>query len=339
MSKAPIKMSDIAKLAGVSKSTVSRVLSGNPAINSKTREMVLELVKKHNYRINVQARNFRLKESLTIGVLMPSSQNATWRISDTFFLELIGSISEAIGEHGHQMLLSSSVPLDGQNIERYINENRADGMILIGQGSQHDKINQISSHFRAISVWGAYINEQQKYTTVGTDNVLGGYRATKHLLEQGCENILFLGHHKVPEITQRYQGYQNALKEFDKDYVNKDLCINSINTEESYFKVKTAIQENRQFDGIFAISDSIAMSAVRALREAGKGIPEDVAIVGYDDISLANFFNPPISTIYQNHRMGGRILVDNLLAALEGTTPESIQLDPALIVRASSSRK
>lgn len=330
------QMIDIAKLAGVSKSTVSRALADSPLVNQKTKDLVVKIAKEQNYRLNTAARNFRLKETLTIAVLLPSSNEADWRLSDPFFLELLGSIAEAIDDHGHQLLLSRTSPQASDWIEDFINKRSADGVILIGQGSQHEEINRLAESYKAISVWGAKISDDQTYPVVGTDNHLGGYRATHYLLEKKRKNILFLGYRDLPEINQRFDGYKQALAEHNLKPNKKLIIATGAEDNDAYMSIQQTIKSGIKFDAIVAVSDVDAMSAIRALQNNNIQVPEDVSVIGYDDISLASYYNPPLTTIHQNRSVGGKILVDNLLEAIEGHKPEAITLNPELIIRESA---
>ncbi|MEJ2416536.1 MAG: substrate-binding domain-containing protein [Exilibacterium sp.] len=336
--KHTLQMIDIARMAGVSKSTVSRALAGSPLVNAETRELILNIAQANNYRLNTAARNFRLKESLTIALLMPSAQKADWCLSVPFFLELLSAIAEAVDESGHQLLLSRTTAQSGNWIEEFINARTADGVILIGQGSQHEKINEIARDYHALSVWGAQVDKHQSYATVGSDNELGGYRATRHLIDEGRRNIAFLGYTNLPEMRLRYQGYRRALKEA-RIKLNTALKRPARHSEDAgYHATQKLIEENVPFDAIVAVSDLFAMAAIRALQEAGLRVPEDIAVVGYDDITLAASYNPPLTSIRQNRHLGGRLLVKNLLTAMKGDKPESVMLDPELIIRKSSRR-
>lgn len=330
------QMSDIARLAGVSKSTVSRALSGSTLVNQQTRDLVMRIAREQNYRLNTAARNFRLKESLTFAVLLPSASDVDFKLSDPFFLELLAAIAEAVDEHGHQLLLSRISPQEGEWIEEFIDKRSADGVILIGQGSHHDTIDRIAEHFKAISVWGAKISENQNYPVVGSDNALGGRRATEHLISRQRQRIVFLGYKSLPEVLQRYQGYCDAL-EVAGIAVESELVIEGCYGEaDGYSAMCHLIDSGIAFDGVFAVSDVLAMSAILALKENGLQVPGQVSVVGYDDISLAAYYNPPLTTVHQNLSLGGKVLVDNLLEALAGHAPEFVSLNPGVIVRGSS---
>ena len=334
--KRALLMSDLAKMAGVSKSTVSRALAGSDLVNKETRAHIQKLAAEHNYRVNTNARNFFLQNCLTIAVLLPSANRGDWRISDPFFLELLGGIAEAVNEKGHQLLLAKTHPQTGNWIKEFIDAHTTDGVILIGQGAQHDKINEIAEHFNALSVWGAKVDEYQRYPTVGSDNELGGYKATRHLLEQGRRRIAFLGYTTLPEISLRHAGYRRALRE--ADIAADDSLQRPARHSKSagYLSTQKLIEEGVDFDAIFAVSDLFAMAAITALQERGIRVPEDVAVVGYDDVAISAFYNPPLTSVRQDRSEGGRLLVENLLAAIDGEAPPCRLLDTELIVRKSS---
>ncbi|MEJ2418111.1 MAG: substrate-binding domain-containing protein [Exilibacterium sp.] len=337
--KTPLQMIDIARMAGVSKSTVSRALSDSPLVNAETKDLILKLAREHNYRLNTAARNFRLKESLTIALLLPAAGDTQWSLSDPFFLELLSAIAEAVDEHGHQLLLSRITSQSGNWIRDFINSRTADGVILIGQGSEHEMINEITKQFRAVSVWGAKVDDDQNYPIVGSDNELGGYRATRHLIDEGRNKIAFIGYDELPEISLRHQGYQRALRESDIAIDEKLLRVARHSEDAGYYATKRLIEEKIPFDAIFSVSDLFAMAAIRALQEEGLKVPDDIAVVGYDNISVSAYYNPPLSSIHQNRILGGKILVDNLLVAMDGGKPGFITLDPELVVRKSSRRQ
>lgn len=329
-------MTDIARLAGVSVSTVSRALAGSELVNAKTRELVNRIAQENNYRVNTRARNFRKKDCLTFAFLLPAAHRGDWSLSDPFFMEIMSSVAEAVDKRGHQLLLASTHAISGDWLKEFINSRTIDGVILIGQGGQHVHINDIAQSFPAISVWGAKLSDDQSYSTVGTDNEEGGFRATQHLLSIGRRNIAFLGYSNQPEIKLRDQGYRRALREFGLKLSPGLERIALAGKDVGHQTTSALIRSGVPFDAIFAVSDVYAISALQALQEAGIRVPEDVAIVGYDDIAMASLYNPALTTIRQNHIDAGPALVDNLLAAMSGGKPKHIEMEPELVVRASS---
>ncbi len=328
-------MSDIARLAGVSVGTVSRALSGSSLISDETRGRIAELARSLNYTVNVGAQNLRLRQNRTVSVIVPFDATSREHLSDPFFLSLIGSLADALTESGHDMLLSR-IDADRLDLAAQTFENgRAAGIVLIGQWHHHDQLNEMAARGVPLVVWGAQL-PRQLYVTVGSDNVQGGQLATEHLLDQGKQHIAFLGDPELPEVNHRHIGYQLAHAArglvpapylmrpvpFVSDVIQHDL--------ESY------LQQGLPLDGIFASSDLSAMSAISALRRIGRRVPEDIAVVGYDDISLAAHFHPALTTVRQPIEAAGKALVEVLLAQLAGERPASVLLPTALMRRDSS---
>ncbi len=331
-------MSDIANMAGVSKSTVSRALADSPLVNQATKDLVRKIAREQNYRLNVAARNFRLKESLTIGVILPSGEGegADWRLSDPFFLEMLGALADAADQRGHQLLVPRSKPQKHDWIRSYAEKGTTDGLIFIGQGSQHDAINELAQHYPALAVWGAQIDAKQNYSIVGTDNSGGGFRATDYLLKQGRRHIAFFGHRNLPEIEQRYQGYLAAHKEHGLE-TNPALVINEERLEKSAEEsLRACLSSESGLDAIFSSNDIQAMAVIRAVKNLGLTVPDDIAVVGYDDLNLAKDYSPSLTTIRQDRTEAGGLLVDIVLEAYEGRSTQSTILNPELIIRESA---
>lgn len=330
-----LQMADIARLAGVSKATVSRALSRSPLVNEETRTRILELASSLKYTINIGAQNLRLKQNRTVAVVVPFDSATRQHLSDPFFLSMLGSLADALTERGFDMLLSR---VDAQQIDaaaQPFDTGRVIGIILIGQWRQHDQLNQLAARGVPIVVWGAQL-PQQLYVSVGGDNVSGGMLATEHLINQGRERIAFFGDINLPEVAQRYSGYCQALANHALP-VDPQLCVPvSFLPEGGALAVAEIERRACAYDAIFACSDLLAMTAINTLREVGKRVPEDIAVVGYDDIELSTYFHPPLTTIRQPIRAAGQALVNCLLALVDGQRPGSSQLPTELIVRATA---
>lgn len=330
-----VQMSDIARLAGVSKSTVSRALADSPLVNETTKALVREVAERHNYRVNVAARNFRLKESLTVALVMPAAAGVEWRISDPFFLEMTAAVAEALDERGHQLLLTRTTPQSGEWLEEFVAKRLADGLILIGQGTQHGTIERIARSYRGISVWGSPVSGAS-YPVVGSDNYLGGLRATEHLIGRGCRHIALVGYREDPEIRARYMGYREALAAAGLS-CDEALTFGTVaGSATGKDTLSQLVAAKGRFDGVFAVSDLQAVKLMTALLQQGVSIPDECAVVGYDDLPIATWYHPALTTVHQSREMGAQILVDNLLAAIEGRDTVSVKLDPELIVRGSA---
>jgi DNA-binding LacI/PurR family transcriptional regulator len=328
-------MADIARLAGVDTSTVSRALAGSPRVNTKTRERVLELARALNYNVNVGAQNLRMKQNRTVAVIVPYDPTTAQRLSDPFFLSLIGSIADALTAQGFDMLLSR---VDANRLDLaaqpYLT-GRATGVVLVGQWHHHDQLNEMAVRRIPMVVWGARL-PQQLYCTVGSDNEQGGRLATQHLLDHGARHIAFLGDPTLPEIGLRHSGYLLAHRSLG---LTPDPCLTRpvpFVREAVLADMESLLDEATALDGIFASSDLVAMTAISALRRRGLRVPDDVAVVGYDDIVVAEHLEPPLTTVRQPIEAAGVALVERLLAQLAGERPRSVDLATNLVLRAST---
>ncbi|MBT8115992.1 MAG: LacI family transcriptional regulator [Arenicella sp.] len=331
-------MSDLAKLAGVSKSTVSRALAGSERVTVETRERIQKLAKEHNYRMNVRARNFRLQEVSTFGVLLPSTGRPDWLASDPFVLEMLGSISDALEQAGgHELLLAKHSSNDPAWIEDFASTRSVDGIIVIGQSIYHQQLNSLAKSEQNMVVWGAEMPDQN-YVTVGTDNIHGGYLATKHLIGQGRTRIMFIGDLNHPEIQHRRQGYLNALEEAGLEFHPhaEELVISNTLLDLPAF---AQFLDEQKPDAIFASVDMLAISCINAMHKKGLSIPTDIAVVGYDNIILAQHVNPALTTVKQDARVAGHLLVEKLLELINEGKSSNATIPVELIVRESSEIK
>ena len=330
-----LQMADIARLAGVSTSTVSRALSGSKLISEETRTRVMELARSLKYNINIGAQNLRRKQNRTIGVVVPYDPATRQHLSDPFFLAMLGSLADALTEQGFDMLLSRVDASELDAAAAPFDTGRVIGIVLIGQWRHHDQLNQLAARHVPIVVWGAQL-PQQLYCTVGGDNVAGGELAGKHLLAQGRQRIAFFGDINLPEIGHRYQGLCQALAKAGMTVDPSLLIAAPFVPDGGRLAVEELQARGVAFDAIFAGSDLMAMEAINALRQQGLAVPARVAVVGYDDIPLASYFHPPLTTVQQPIQEAGRALVASLLELTEGRPAPSLQLPTQLIIRHST---
>lgn len=329
-----LQMADIARLAGVSTSTVSRALNKSPLINEETRHRIEQLAKSLNYSINVGAQNLRLRQNRTVAVVVPFDSASRQHLSDPFFLGILGSIADALTNKGYDMLLTR---VDAEELDaaaQIFDTGRAIGVILIGQWRHHDQLNQMAARRVPIVVWGAQI-PQQLYVTVGSDNAAGGYLATEHLLLGGRRRIAFFGDTELPEVADRFRGYRQALQKYQHAFDPNLVLPVAFTAEAGRAAVAELLARNVSFDAVFACSDLLAMTVINSLRECKQGELSQVAVVGYDDIELARYFHPPLTTVRQPLVAAGEALVSALLALAEGKTVLPVLLPTELVVRQS----
>ena len=328
-------MSDIARLAGVSVATVSRALNGSALVNDETRQRIGELARSMNYAINLGAQNLRLQKNQTIAVVVPYDARARQHISDPFFLSIVGAIADALTDLGYDMLLSR---VDAERLDTaaaLYDSGKAIGLVVIGQWRHHDQLNQMAARRVPLVVWGGQL-PQQLYCSVGGDNMAGGLQATQHLLAQGRRRLLFLGDAQLPEVMLRHRGYLAALQQ-------AGLVANAQLELPVPFEIIAAraaldklLAGPLVFDGVVACSDLLALQAVQALRAQGWTVPHDVAVVGYDDLPMASYSDPPLTSVHQPVTLAGAELVDALLALLRGEKAPPRTLPVHLVVRESA---
>jgi DNA-binding LacI/PurR family transcriptional regulator len=329
-----LTMADIARMAGVSESTVSRALAGSELVAEKTRKRITELASAAEYTVNEGARSLRLKKTKTIEVVIPIEHHHRQHISDPFFLDMLGALADAIADRDHDMLLSKIPPWATDKRSNALVSGRADGVIIIGQGRRRDQLRDFTNAHRRVVVWGAHIDDED-YTIVGSDNREGGRLAAAHLLSLGRKRIAFLGDVCLPEIKLRHAGYLDALQQAGVA-ADEGLTFNApFDSEEAFAAAKILLDKKLDFDAIFAASDVIAMSAIAALGNAGMKVPQDVSVVGYDDIVGSAWYSPALTTVSQSIHEGGEALVRSLFARINGEAAASVILPPKLIIRQS----
>ncbi|MGS0535462.1 LacI family DNA-binding transcriptional regulator [Pseudoalteromonas sp. SaAl2] len=330
---------DIAHYAGVSQSTVSRALRNSPLVNEETRKRVFDVAKQLNYKVDKNASNLRTQQSSTLALLLFEDPTADDSQINPFFLAMLGSITRACASEGYDLLVSfQSTSADWQ--ADYEDSHRADGIILLGYGDYVDyqaKFRSLIEQNTKFVCWGASVDNRPDLT-VSCDNYGGGRLAAEHLLKSNRKDCAFIGDasEHSPEFFARYQGFKD---EFNRNGVSlsERKMANAISTEESgYHATRSLIANNIAFNSLFAASDLIAIGAIRALKEAGIKVPKDVHVVGFDNIAVASFTNPPLTTVQQDTTLAGQMLVNNLLKLIRGDEVENTLLPPRLIIRGSS---
>ncbi|WP_028640001.1 LacI family DNA-binding transcriptional regulator [Novosphingobium acidiphilum] len=326
-------ISDLARIAGVSVSTVSRALTGKGTLNQSTRDRIRAIADDHGFRLNVAAQNLRLGRTGAVGVLLPLGHERAQALSDPFFSEMFAHLANALTDHGYDLLVSRVLPQGPAWLDDFVRSGRTDGIILVGQSDQGTVLNHIAAHYRPMVVWGAYAPENL-YTTVGSDNHAGGAMAAKHLLQRGCRRLAWFGHARAPEFAARQAGFLSSLPDDLRQAC--DLVPVHITPEGSRASAHAYFEAGHRPDGVFAASDIGAISVIAAAAEFGIRVPEDMAVIGFDDIVLARLSRPPLTTVRQDIEAGARMLVDLLRRRMAGVETQSVQFAPKLIVRESA---
>ena len=331
--KPAITMDDIARLAKVSKPTVSRALSDSPLVNLVTKQHVLAVAKAHGYAVNRNAQNLRNKRTNTIAVSLDFLSHNKNHISDPFIFDLLAGVSEALGEINQDLLLTAPIHNDTEAFQQILSSRVADGFIVLGQGHRETMLGEFAQDGAPIVVWGAGTNETP-YCVIGSDNFMGGQLAGNYFLEKGRSRFLFAGDTTFREIFLRRAGLQKAAEESEKDVTIDDIALSHFSIESAFDAANNYLKSIAEPpDAIFAFSDTAAMAFIRAFRDNGLRVPEDVSVVGYNDIPSAAYFSPSITTIRQDPYQAGKLLVSNLMQMLDGIPPNSTTIRAELIVR------
>lgn len=330
-----VTLADVARAANVSTGTVSRALSDSPRVADATKELVRRIAREQNFRINSTARNLRKRTSGTVALLLPADPKSGQMVSDPFFLDIIGAVADALQGTGYDLLLSTSGAHPDKWYEDFIASSRADGLIVVGQAYHGEALLELAQTNAPVVVWGAP-GDDLPYCSVGSDNLAGGLAATRHLLALARQRIAFVGDRALPEVALRFSGYCTALAEAGMALDEALVVATPFTRDGAQAAVTALIESKNDFDAVFAASDLIAMSAIRILESKGHAVPQDVAVVGFDDIRMAADYNPPLTTVSQNILGGGRLLVSKLIELMRGEAVESESLEPKLMVRAST---
>ncbi|OES46690.1 LacI family DNA-binding transcriptional regulator [Domibacillus iocasae] len=309
------KMSDVAELAGVSTATVSRVLRSPEAVKEATQKKVYDAIRQLDYQPNMLARNLRINKTGTLLVVAPDLNNLV-------FSEMIAGIDEEAGKCGYQVLLGNTHG-DAKKIEGYIDQlkqKQVDGLILLSVELDEKVWQDITDHY-PIVIASDYV-EAIQVPTISIDNVACGKQITNHFIQMGHSKIGFIGGRLQASVSRdRLNGYKQAL-------VEAKIAIQDLWIEQGDYSILSGYNLClKMMNGpntptaIFCGSDEMAFGAIKALREKGYRVPEDVAVAGFDDIKFAAVMNPALTTIAQPLQKMGQKAMEVLYQLINGQVP------------------
>lgn len=327
-------ITDLARIAGVSPGTVSRALAGKSLVNAKTREKIVAIAREHGFRPNQMASGLRRQKTGVIGVVIPLGHDTRQQISDTFFMTLLGFLADELTQEGYDLMLRRVVPeTDADWLDRFIGSGMIDGVIVIGQSDQFERIEDVADGYRAMVVWGNH-TEGQRHCVVGTDNRLGGKLAAERLIAAGTTRIAFFGDTGPMEFAARFAGAKDVA---DRMGVQIIALPTHLSPERASAEIAAHLEAHvGHIDGIFAATDTLAALCLTELRSRGMDVPEAIRLVGFDDLPIARQTLPTLTTIRQDIATGAHGLVQLLLRRLAGEDTESLILPPQLVIRQSA---
>ena len=328
-------MTDVAKLANVSTATVSRVIQNPDAVKEKTRMKVLQAIEELNYQPNVLARYFRRTETKTILVMVPSIEN-------NVFPQMIAGIDLIAHQSGYKVLLGNTYQ-DPDKAYSYLEElkqKQVDGVILLTTRLDNNVITDIADKYPVV-LTSDFIAELN-VPTVAIDNISSARNAVEHLLQLGHQRVgMITGPLDIPLSRDRLKGYRQALLE-------RGIGIDGVLIQEGDHHYESGYNQMNKFlalenppTAIFAANDSMAMGAVKAVKAHGLRVPEDIGVVGFDNIQFSDIFEPSLTTVAQPFMEMGQRSMELLLKQINGETLTKKQhvLDTRLIIRDSCGHK
>lgn len=294
---------DIAKKCGVGVSTVSRAINNHPEINEETRKMIMEVIKESNFIPNNSARNLKLTDTKTIAVLIKG-------IDNPFFQNMIKVFEEEIQRKKYTFILHR-VDSNQDEVEvalELIKEKRLKGIVFLGGSfsQQENKLKEIKIPFVLSTIAIAQGVDKELYSSVCVDDKNESKKIVNFLCENGHQKIAVLAYESIDRSISklRIEGYCEALKGRNIP-INENLIrytkdsINAYTIENGYKLMKDLLDEGEDFTAVYAISDSMAVGACKAILDRGKKIPEDYSVVGFDGLEISYYYNPSITTIRQ----------------------------------------
>jgi LacI family transcriptional regulator len=334
MTEGKLTIRQIAKLAGISRSTVSRVLNDHPNVNAQTRERVLQVIAETGYRPDPIARSLSSRRAGIIGLVIPLAIQSLFE--DPFFPRLMQGISQGCNSYDYtlSLFLLHTLEEEAKLYPRISRRQLLDGVIVTATRNGDPLIPQLLANRVPFVLHGRH--EDPRVSFVEIDNATGAYTAVTHLVRLGRRRIaLITGPSGSLAAEDRKRGYLNALLE-RRVPVDEDLILHGDFTGNSSYEAMQRLLRYEP-DAVFVASDSMALGALRALREAGKRVPDEVAVVGFDDLPLAATANPPLTTVRQPIQRTGLLAVEMLIDILEnGREPaRRIILPTELVIRAS----
>lgn len=327
----------LAAMLGLSQPTVSRALRGHKKVNEQTRLRVEQLAKELNYAVDHNAVRLRTRQTFTIALVLLCRPNENRANINPFYLSLLGCIAASAADLGYNLIVSFQD--NPQNFfANYTGSGQADGLIVIGSGQNVEGWRYFADQAARnvpMVCWGA---SKEDLVSIKSDNVQGVTLAIDHLLAKGCSSIAYIGptDSEQPQFQDRIATYKKLAAARGLPIICPPLPENAVREEQGFEAVQTLIREGVAFDGIFAANDFIALGAMRALAEKGFKVGSQVRVIGFDGIATGAYAQPQLTTIEQDYRLAGKMLVDALVSAMQGEPADLSPVPVRLLERGSA---
>lgn len=333
-----VTLRTVAEESGVSLATVSLVLNNKPGVAAETRARVQEVAETLGYPLKPAASAARGKQLATLGMIVKTDSDRA-PYENPFYSRIIMGIEDACRRNGI-MLLFSTLPVDAQNrpveTPALLDSDRVDGLLMVGTFVDETVVSISDRRTPAIVLVDAYSNSES-YDMVVSDNYQAAFQAVKYLIARDHRHIGLVGGepNAYPSLSHRRNGYLQALRDHG---IGETYIANfNINRTKGYDEVTGLLQENPQISALFCINDEVAVTAMRAAQMSGRRVPQDLSVVGYDDIYLASSASPPLTTMHVDTTAMGAAAVQLLSFRLENPNGArmTLTIHPSLVERDS----
>lgn len=326
-------MKDVARLAGVSTSTVSHVINNNRFVSDAIRDKVMKAVEQLNYAPSALARSLKINQTRTLGMLLTVSSNP-------FYAEVVRGVERSCYERGYSLILCNTEG-DYHRMSRSLEtllQKRVDGLLLMcseGQPPSSDMMRRYPAIPIVVMDWAPF---EDNCDIIKDNSLQGGEMATRYLISQGYRRIACIaGPQDKTSACNRLEGYRRAMKQAGLPILPGYEVMGDFEFEAGWQAMQQLLALEPRPDAVFTCNDAMVVGVYRALRQAGLSVPDDMAVVGYDDIELARYMTPALTTVHQPKDELGELAVDTLLYRLEhpDLEPKLLVLTPELVVRES----
>jgi len=325
---------DLARLMGLSKSTVSRALNGNPVIAEETRRRVAETARDHQFSKNVSAQRLTNRASKTIAFVTHNIADGC-QASDLFGFEIMGGVSQGLHELGYEMLIKAIDYKDYSWVRKLLDSGQVDGFVLMTSTRKTNHIKNLILEKAPFITWGATTNFAA-FPSVCADDFQGGKLVGTYLSTLGGPLAVIGGPSDEGEVQNRLAGFTAALSETQTPFRQEYLRYGDYSEESGTAAMADLLAQKVRPRGVFAHSDLMAIGAMKAVRDQGLSIPREVAIVGFDDLMLASYVSPPLTTVRQHIPEAGRALAQGLVRFLETGQVSHVVMPVELVRRGSA---
>ena len=334
------KIKEIAQMASVSAATVSRVLNNATNVREETRKRVLEVIEKNDYQPSAIAQSLKIKHTRTICLMLPSIQNLA-------YAPITQGVENVARNNGYTVVLCNTNE-DDEIEKEYINvmkSRNVDGFVVTSIMGKHQNIIDLVNEGTPVVLCSRYSPEDVgKIEICSIDNYKATYTMISRMIKRGCKKMaIALGNEKIFYSRERLRGYKDALKDAGLSFDEELVMHFDLSNRDFYQKTLDLLDSGREFDSIFCTSDTKAIYVMRALHERGIRIPEDVSVIGFDNIDIADSIYPSLTTVSQSPFYAGQLAAECLIRQIEykqknGCLPPAQfhEIEPELIIRESS---